>query len=232
MSNDRILGIENRTENSKTVQHFHGLTREKQVRLVRCLLGNQEVGDDVDIKINLFWYGFRDYIAKCKDEGKPPPTKEQAGKIFGDLFGDLRNDVSKFQDPDLPRGFTPLQPRNYSSEEDHFKELFDNLRHTEIDIVIQCGKHLILGEAKYQSSLDTKSRYILVHQLIRQHVMARILLKVCGTDLEISHFLIGDRKRIANLKKRVQVRFMEKQKWLRPENVLSWERIAEMTSGT
>ena len=231
MSNDRILGIENRTENWKTVQHFHGLTRKEKVGLVRGLLGNQEIGDDVDIKINLFWYGFRDYIAKCKDEGKPLPTKEQAGKIYGDLFGDLRNDVSDFQAPEHPRSFTGLQPHNYCSAEDYFQELFENLGHTEIDIVIQCGKQLILGEAKSESPLDANSRYVLVHQLIRQHVMARTLVQVIGADLEIFHFLVGDADRVQSLRNTVQVKFMTHKCWLKPENVLSWEQVAQLTGG-
>lgn len=231
MSNAEILGIENRTENWKTVQYFHGLARGEKVGLVRGLLGNQEVGGEVDIKINLFWYGFRDYIAKCKEEEKPPPTKKQAGEIYRDLFRDLQNDVSDFQDPVHPRSFTDLKPHNYSSEEGYFQELFENLGHTEIDIVIQCGKQLLLGEAKYESPLNTNSRYVLVHQLIRQHVMARTLVQHVGADLEISHFLVGDADRVESLRNTVQVKFMNHQGWLNPANVLSWEQVAELTGG-
>ena len=229
MNNDRILGIENRTENSKTVQHFHGLTRKGKVSLVRGLLGNQEIGDDLDIKINLFWYGFRDYIAQCNEEEKP--TKEQVGKIYGDIFGDLQNHVSGFQAQEHPRSFAGLQPHNYSSAEDFFQELFENLGHTEIDIVIQCGKQLLLGEAKSESSLNTDSRYVLVHQLIRQHVMATVLAQVAGADLEIFHFLVGDADRVQSLRNTVQVKFMIHKGWLKPENVLSWEQVAKLTSG-
>lgn len=51
-----ILGIENRTENWKTVQHFHGLSNEAKFCLV------QELGEPAgllaeEISLELFWKG-------------------------------------------------------------------------------------------------------------------------------------------------------------------------------
>ena len=226
MSNDGILGIKNRTENWKTVQHFHGLSQDARKCLVKKLLGTNQLESE-DIQIELFWYGFRDYIATCDEKGNCPPTAENVVEIYNEYFGDLKGKVQRFCDPKFPHKFSGLIPKNYDPSLEG--DLFNNLRHTEIDIAIISGKHLILGEAKHQSSLDAKSSYVLVHQLIRQRVMAQILLRVSGADLEITHFLVGDKKRLDTMKNRVQVKFMEKQKWLKPENVLSWDDIEQLT---
>ena len=230
MSNEGILGIKNRTENWKTVEHFHGLSDDAKARIVAKLLGSKDF-DSSSIEIQSFWYGFRDYIAKCNDKGVNPPSPEQVGRAYRKIFEGLQSKVSEFRDKDYPRAFATLQPRNYSPSEKYFGQLFDNLRNTEADIVIRCGNKLLIGEAKYESSLNAESKYVLVHQLIRQHVMAKILVDIAGDNLEVQHFLVGDACKLDSLKNTVQVKFMKQQKWLRKENVLSWDCIAAIAEG-
>lgn len=226
MTNDGILGIKNRTENWKTVQHFHGLSRDAQKRLAKKFLGTDDLESN-DIQIELFWYGFRDYIEQCPEGDKP--TEEAVEHLYRKYFGDLKDKIQTFPNPKLPPVFKTPGPKNYDSS--YKRELFNNLRHTEIDIAIRSGRNLILGEAKYQSSLDAKSSYVLVHQLIRQRVMAQILLQLSGENLEISHFLVGDKKRLDTMKNRAQVKFMQCQGWLRNDNVLSWECVKAIAEG-
>lgn len=222
-----ILGIENRTENWKTVEHFHGLTDDAKERLVKRLAGTEGF-DPGNIEIELFWYGMRDYIAKCEEKNNAPPTREQVTSDYNNIFDDLHKEVREFQSKTYPSRFPDLKPHNYNASKDNEQKLFDNLRHTEVDIVIQSGGLILLGEAKDESPFGADSRYVLVHQLIRQHVMTRILLKVCGVDKKICHFVVGDCKKIESIKNTLQVKFLVKQGWLKKENVLSWDDIAEL----
>lgn len=220
-----ILGIENRTENWKTVEHFHGLSYDAKVCLVKRLLGTQEL-EPQDIDIELFWYGFRDYIDQCPADEKP--SEERVAGMYNKYFGDLRDKIQEFRAPQFPYKFNDLSAKNYNPIGDYQKELFDNIRHTEVDIVIQCGDRLIVGEAKYESSLDANSGYVLVHQLIRQHVMAKILSDSCKSEKEIVHFVVGDKE---SLKNTAQVKFMIDQGWLPEGNVLFWDDIERIAKG-
>ena len=94
-------------------------------------------------------------------------------------------------------------------------------------------KHrLFIGEAKLESALGSDSDHVLVHQLIRQYVMARILFDVLVNravydSREVVPFVVVED---ADYTRRTsQIRFMVDQKWLRPENVLSWHGVAGLT---
>ena len=51
-----ILGINNRTENWKTVQHFHGLSDAAKVRLVRRLGEPKDTAaEEVSLELFLAW---------------------------------------------------------------------------------------------------------------------------------------------------------------------------------
>ena len=111
------------------------------------------------------------------------------------------------------------------------KTFCNNLRNTEIDIVLESPKHLFIGEAKYESTFGTKSDYVLVHQLIRQYVTARILLNLPQRDKthsgkSIVPFLVVDADKIDSVKNMAQVKFMMNQKWLKEKNILTWDQIA------
>ena len=95
--------------------------------------------------------------------------------------------------------------------------LRSNLHHTEIDIVLDTPRHLFIGEAKDKSRLDAKSNYVLVHQLIREYVLAKMLLTILGLDRKIVQFVVGTN--VANLKKNEQVLFAEGQGWLTENNM-------------
>ena len=108
------------------------------------------------------------------------------------------------------------------------KRLYDNLFNTEIDIVLETPNSLFIGEAKREAGLGTNGEYVLVHQLIRQFVMASILVHVMGSEKEVVPFLV-----VADAdytRKTGQVQFMICQELLKKENVLTWGYIDRLRS--
>ena len=108
-----------------------------------------------------------------------------------------------------------------------------NLIHTEIDIVLETQDHLFIGQAKHESGFGVDGKDVLVHQLIRQYVMAKILVDLTRSDKQVISFVVGDDTDKMN--KYVQVKFMLDQRrrykdqgWLRKGNVLSWGKIKEL----
>ena len=82
----------------------------------------------------------------------------------------------------------------------------NNLLNTEIDVSVKSPERLYIGEAKYKSGFHADGNLVLVHQIVRQYVMARLLVHVAGYKLKVVPFVITeDRKR-----RRVpdQIRFM------------------------
>ena len=169
-----ILGIENRTENWKTVQHFYGLGEDAKVRLVRRLLREPQFQPD-HVKVELFWKGMRDYLGQLKRENEDIPTAQQLAECYASQFGELRESVANFRAPKHPHTFQTLKPHNYDASDQNHTVLFNNLRDTEIDIVLQSSGYLFIGEAKHESKFGGEGKLILVHQLIRQYVMAKFL---------------------------------------------------------
>ena len=70
------------------------------------------------------------------------------------------------------------------------------------------------------------SSLILVHQLIRQYVMAKILVDRLELDKEIIPFVVGDSA--AELKRTFQVSFMIHRGWMDEENVLAWSDVGDL----
>ena len=104
------------------------------------------------------------------------------------------------------------------------RKLASNLFNTEIDIVLESPSHLFIGEAKHLSTFGASGRDVLTHQLIRQYVMAKILLKLPGNkEKAVVPFVVGDSR--AYLEKTLQVQFMLKHGRMRKENVLEWSQI-------
>ena len=170
-----ILGIENRTENWKTARYFAPFFEDDSARLrLAKKLGAPEDTLPMDVHIELFWTGMRDHIWLYSH--KPPaPSNEDSGKDladrYGRLFSNLRESIENF-------GGFQLREDNYRIHDTNQERLFTNLRNTEIDIILETPNYLFVGEAKYESGLGASGNDVLVHQLIRQHVMTSILADI------------------------------------------------------
>ena len=211
-----ILGIDNRTENWKTARFFAPLFRGRNDSLVLRLLGED------DGWLELYWSGMRDFAKKMEDEGKPI-NPEDLARAYNRLFADLHQRITEFG------GFAGLKGNNYRvGTTDQKKVLYSNLLHTEIDIVVGTPRHLFIGEAKHLSGFGYEGSDVLVHQLVRQYVMAKILVELRDPyeEIEVVPFVVGDD--VDQLHRTGQVRFMIGQKWLRTENVLCWEEIEKL----
>ena len=233
-----ILGIENCTENWKTVENFYPtMSEDAKVRLVQRLLepypGAQEQAP-ANVQVELFWTPVRDYEETI--------SEDQCKDVYQSLFGGLREEIEAFNaEARSARRHTlkDLKDWNYRVSDDTFvsrrngtktpsaETLRSNLRSTEIDIVLETNSHLFIGEAKHKSRLDAKSSYILVHQLIRQYVLAKMMRTILGDHREIVQFVVGTK--VENLKKNEQVLFVEKQGWLKEDNILSWDCVKAIT---
>lgn len=221
-----ILGITNRTENWKTIQHFAPFVRDGNIRLnLARRLGEGSETQPSDVCIELFWYGMRDYVHK---QGRAnAPTYEELAGLYNHRFLSLRKNIDRFGK------FQALKHHNYDvSEQGRMDKLKSNLAHTEIDIVLETPKHLFIGEAKGETKLRGVGERVLVHQLIRQYVMAIILV-----DCQVANghpkkrvipFVVGDKASLPSLKNTAQIKFMIHQTWLKEKNVLSWDRIKEL----
>ena len=227
-----ILGIPNRTEDWKTVRHFHGLDGNAKVRLVTKLGGLDGI-EAKDIRIELFWYGMRDYIDKQNKNNKDLTAPEEFISRYDRLFPHLRKQIQEAKDLRLTLRCSNYHPQHPDNDTGG---LHNNLRNTEIDIVLDTPTHLFIGEAKHESKLRGDGKLVLVHQLIRQYVMASILVELTCPKKKIVPFVVGDkRKSLMNVH---QVRFMIGQHnrghspgdWLKEANVLSWDCIRKITN--
>ena len=217
-----ILDIENRTENWRTACALAPLAEKPSARvaLASHLVGSAEQCDD-SIELELFWYGMRDYIHEC--QGKNVGGNEaKFVALYRDCLPDLRRDVERYLE--CYGGLQDLQPHNYVAQEETKQKLYSNLVHTEVDIVLQTAKHLCIGEAKRKEAFGSDSEDVLVHQLIRQYAMARVLVELKGGDKHVVPFVIGDCRE--SLMRRHQVKFMIQMGYLRERNVLSWESLS------
>ena len=216
-SKDGILGIENRTENWKTASYFANLSTRGRVALANRL-GEPDDTPAEHIKIELFWSGVRDWV-HC--HGAPDLKEVQAiyRRLFDTEAMKLRQKISDFK----AQPFGSLKRCNYMASEETQKDLYNNLRNTEIDIVLETPMHLFIGEAKHESKFGGDGKLILVHQLIRQYITATILLAIAGQDKCVVPFVVADE--IDSVNNTAQVQFMAEQCWLKRENVLSWRDI-------
>ena len=209
-----VLGITNRTENWKTAQSFSSLFGEHAVHLARRLGESLDTGV-AEIQLELFWKGMRDY---CSKEGEKL-CPEAVAQRYNCLFPNLREHIQQYS------GFQSLNDDNYEvSTQGQKANLVNNLYNTEIDIVMETPRHLYIGEAKYKSGFHAASKLVLVHQLIRQYVMAKILMDMAGFSKEVIPFVVVDYNR-----KQRQVKFMIWRKWMEDDHVLTWDQVGELT---
>ena len=212
-----ILGIKNRTENWKTAVHFSPLFDGHSYQLAERL-GTEPRPQPGEVRVELVWRGMRDLAHQRK--WKRPAIKRELVDLYIALFSSLRADVEAFGE------FKVLKPENYdASTEDEKANLVNNLLNTEVDVVLETPNRLFIGEAKHEMSFSANGNLILVHQLIRQYVMATILVEISNNRprKRVVLFVVGDN--VDNLNKTSQVRFMISQGWLRKETVLSWGEI-------
>ncbi len=143
-------------------------------------------------------------------------------------FCNLREEIKEFN------GFRNLKDWNYDASKKYpttaSDKLSDNLCNTEIDIVLETPRRLFIGEAKGESDLGAGSQHVLVHQLIRQYVMAKTLIDLIpeARNKRVVPFVVGDSDKLASLKNTIQVKFMLKQGWLKRTNILSWNDIERL----
>ena len=209
------LGIENRTENWKTAQSLSPLFGDRAVFLAHEL-DEPQTTPASDVKLELFWKGARDYcFGKNKEE-----CADQLVSSCRRLFPKLRDKIESFD------GFNDLQPHNYDiSSEDQRQRLLNNLLNTEIDVVVKSPERLYIGEAKYKSGFHADGNLVLVHQLVRQYVMARVLVDVAGSTLKVVPFVITEERREPD-----QIRFMMHRAWMEPDHLLTWNQINALAS--
>ena len=233
-----ILGIENRTENWKTAYYFSPFFRNAAARLdLAKRLGAMESTLARDVHLQLFWKGARDHLKQNRDRFKEIEDYHSLlASHYQDqnLFSDLSERIEKFR---TSVGILSTPNQSYdSSDQNWCSRLGNNLINTEIDIVLDAPGYLFIGEAKHKSGFGRDGNLFIVHQLIRQYVMAKILVECWKVENEeadptkkvVPFVVCDDRKKVLRVQ---QVKFMIEQKWLRSENVLSWEDIKVLTNG-
>ena len=224
-----VMGIANRTENWKTARYLSPFFGERAVLLAQEL-GAIPDAAPADVKLELFWKGVRDW------------RHEKNGRVCDDSlvqscrrqYEGLREEITR---SDL---FRDLQPKNYAvSSDDHRDELVNNLRNTEIDIVLESPGHLYIGEAKFESNFDANGNFVLVHQLVRQYVMANVLLDVVGCARKVVPFVVTERGAIGpslhgdttgSTRRPHQVQFMIDQGWMDEAHCLTWDDLVSLAS--
>ncbi len=227
-----ILGINNRTENWETARQFapillDGCARVQLARKLGEYLGTSRA----DVDLELFWKGMRDYKYQTKindEELLKQCAEAYSNGSFQNLCGRIKNfnDVNN-QNPSR----SLMMAKNYDVLDcDKQKDLLNNLLNTEIDIVLETPRHFYVGEAKKESSFGATGGYVLVHQLIREYVMASVLLNLKGISKKVVPFLVVDEKKRASVMRHGQVRFMMRQGWLKEANVLTWAYIERLRS--
>lgn len=215
-----ILGIKNRTENFKTAKTFAPFlagdrSAERRLELAQKL-GEPEGTASKDVTLELFWKGMRDkleYGQRHYDPERAAPWVE----FYRNHFHDLRDKVEKY------KGFQKLKPHNYQVDDTNQESFYNSLLNTEIDIVLETPNRLYIGEAKDESGFHANSKLVLVHQLIRQYVLAKTLVNLTS-EKKVVPFIV--RQEIdAGQEEKAQIGFMKKHYGLTESNILTWEQI-------
>lgn len=221
-----ILGIHNRTENYQTATRLAKLLNPNSVAARRNLVKKLSSDADRDfVEVELFWHGFRDYV-DCSEKSKDEIRKSSV-EFYDETFKDLGNNIRTkeyrnklLQNPqkNIDHCYNPKTKRAREN-------FFNNLIGTEIDIVLQTPSHLFIGEAKYLEGFSANSDLVLVHQLIRQFVMAKTVLHLTeSSEMHLVQFIVGMKCDVAY----GQVNFMEECHELQRNNILTWEQLSEI----
>ena len=86
-----VLGIENRTENSKTARSLVPFFGDRAARLAGRL-GEPQTTPAADVKLELYWKGVRDWLAG----GNKGEAEDQLLKSCRRLFPDIRKQIKRY----------------------------------------------------------------------------------------------------------------------------------------
>ena len=222
-----ILGIVNRTENYKTAKNLIPL-RGENVSGLALLLGEPTETLEENLTLELFWKGMRDFLNP--ELNKTYDCEKLLAKCYDNHFSNLREEIIDFATPEQKK-FQELECWNYDvSRPERKRTLRNNLLNTEIDIVIESPEFLYIGEAKCSMGFGANSRLVLVHQLVRQYVMATVMMEVIslagGRKKMVVPFLVVDTCRS------LQVQFMRDTERLKKSNILKWDTIEPTLEGS
>ena len=224
-----VVGIENRTENWKTARCLSPFFGVRAAVLARRL-GESLATPPAAVKLELYWKGVRDWLACCTEK---KDCEDRLVDSCRKLFCGLRDRIEEY-------GGFRLTCGNYEvCWEDQRPQLVTNLVNTEIDIVLETPTHLFIGEAKYKSGFHASGKLVLVHQLVRQYVMANVLLDVLGCHREVVPFVVTENPQrrtpsdghadVPGMRSH-QVQFLIDQCWMKPCNCLTWDDLDTLAS--
>lgn len=219
-----ILHICNRTENWRTARYVIPFLEDKDalLRLVQKL-NPDDTTPNHKIELELFWQGGRDLRlkltpcdAKAADKAKAK-LKCELIALYKEEFRTLREDIENFG-----CRFRNLKEDNYVVDKPHREDIFlSNVIHTEIDMVIQSENYLYIGEMKYEAPFSANSKHVLVHQLIRQYVVSKLLVSHQKCKIRsVKQFVVVKKKPASN-----QLDFVKYQGWLCDKNILTWNDL-------
>lgn len=219
-SHAKVLEIENRTENWKTARCLSPFFGADAAQLA-YELGEPRSTPPAAVKLELYWKGVRDWRAAKTTKKDKRACDDRLVESCRHQYQDLRRDICRSQ------LFHPLDEQNYAiSSEGHRAQLITNLTNTEIDIVLESPDHLYIGEAKFLSSFDADGNLVLVHQLVRQYVMATVLLDVLGCSREVVPFVVTDKTyAVDSTRCPHQLKFMVSQGWMDEAHFLTWKGL-------
>lgn len=229
-----ILGIPNRTENWLTESTLAGIiANDRQNELAAQIIGNVK-GTQLsfrkdEVQLELYWKGFRDYCYFKRKNKKCTTFVKQTADRYQKLFPNLRERVEGYYNKWAKLGQN-LKPSNYHiGDDESIQQLYNNLLNTEIDIVLSAPGYLLIGEAKREETFGANSQHVLVHQLVRQYVMASMVVDMVDSDwkretkTEVIPFIVGD-----NIKKTKQVKLLQNMGMLDIKNVNSWDELKQL----
>ena len=221
----------NRTENWKTARCFAPLFSDKNLRLkLAQKLGEPEGTRPCQVHLQLFWFGMREHLHQTKKKKRDKLLSEDNTQdlvaLYTRLFHDLRKKVEGFQS-EKELKLKDLKDWNYDASTERGKsKLCNNLLRTEIDVVLETPNNLFIGEAKGETDFGGKGDRGLPHQLIRQYVMAKILVERLGSKKEVVSFVVRNEPK---RREQAEIQFMVKQGWLPKGNILTWDCVKALT---
>ena len=215
-----VLGIPNRTENWKTARCLSPFFGAGAAELA-YKLGEPRSTPRPKVKLEFFWKGVRDWRACNAEKDGREASVDDLVECCRRQFRNLRRDICRCN------LFDKLKDCNYAvSSETYRDQLITNLTNTEIDIVLESPKRLYIGEAKFKSSFGANGSLVLVHQLVRQYVMAKVLLEVLKCSREVVPFVVTDREYSTSSKRCPhQLKFMVQRGWMDEAHFLTWNAL-------
>lgn len=209
-----MIPVINRSENNITAKVFVTLFNCTEKPEKSLILLGLEKNSCQGFKLELFWKGFRDYAIFNSD------CREKFMVEYKKIIPFVRKAVEA----------TKLQVKDsfYSAEDEN--KIFNELRNTEIDVVIFTDSRIYIGEAKLKEKLGTNGRNILAHQVIRQRTMVETLKALTRDPREISSFIICDQSKQKSIIRMEQIKALGILEGRAPR-VITWQELLERAKG-